>query len=382
MAEKILVVDDDLDTLRLVGLMLERQGYEIVAASNGQQGLSLAKREIPDLILLDLMMPDISGTEVARQLRSDPDLESILIIMFTAKTQLEDKLEGFDVGADDYVTKPIQPRELIAHVKAVLKRGKRTQPDRVQTLTERGHVVGIIAAKGGVGVSTVAMNLGFALRGMDKDVIVADYRPGCGTIGLGLGFEKPLGLNHLLERTASAVDAGVIEPELVAHASGVRFLLSSPFPRDAVFCAAADSFEAITLGLAYLAPCVILDLGVSLTEVNERVMQYCDQIIIVLEPVEHTLIQSKSLNEDLVTSGITKNRIEAILVNRLRLGIQLSFGQVKQIYDGEITGIFTAVPDLAYRASNKNQPIIALQPDGVTAQQFSNLAKRIIQKGT
>jgi len=381
MADKILVVDDDLDTLRLVGLMLERQGYEIVAASNGQQGLSLAKSEKPDLILLDLMMPDISGTEVARQLRSDPELENILIIMFTAKTQLEDKLEGFDVGADDYVTKPIQPRELIAHVKAVLKRSNRAKADRVQTLTERGHVIGVIAAKGGVGVSTVAMNLGFALRGMDKDVIVADYRPGCGTIGLWLGFEKPLGLNHLLERTPSSIDAGVIELELLPHASGIRFLLSSPFPRDASYCNAADSFEAVTLGLAYLAPYVVLDLGISLTEVNEKVLQYCDQVIIVLEPIVHTLIQSKTLFEDLVTKGIAGDRIEAVLVNRLRLGIQLSFGQVKQVYEGEITGIFTAVPDLAYQASNKNQPIIILQPDGVTAQQFSNLADRTVQKG-
>ena len=122
MAEKILVVDDDIDTLRLVGLMLERQGYQIIAASTGQQALSLARIEKPDLILLDLMMPDIDGITVARRLRSGPETKDILIIMFTAKGQTDDKLEGFGAGADDYLTKPTQPRELIAHVKAVLKR--------------------------------------------------------------------------------------------------------------------------------------------------------------------------------------------------------------------------------------------------------------------
>ena len=152
MAEKILIVDDDIDTLRMVGMLLERQGYSIVAASSGQQGLALAKSEKPNLILLDLMMPDIDGIEVARQLRDDPETQRILIIMFTAKGQMEDKLEGFDAGADDYMVKPTQPKELLAHVRAVLKRASGAPAIPAKSYTHRGHVVGMIAAKGGVGV--------------------------------------------------------------------------------------------------------------------------------------------------------------------------------------------------------------------------------------
>src|SRR3989304_3365258 len=122
MAEKILVVDDDLDTLKLVGLMLERQGYEITVATNGELGLSKAAPEKPDLILLDIMMPDIDGYEVPRRLRADPSLAHIPIIMFTAKSMVDDKVAGFEVGADDYLTKPTHPAELTAHVKAVLAR--------------------------------------------------------------------------------------------------------------------------------------------------------------------------------------------------------------------------------------------------------------------
>jgi DNA-binding response OmpR family regulator len=88
MPEKILVVDDDVDTLRLVGLMLQRQGYEIVAASSGRQALSMARSDDPDLIILDVMMPDMDGYEVTRRLRSDQSTSTIPIIMFTAKTQL------------------------------------------------------------------------------------------------------------------------------------------------------------------------------------------------------------------------------------------------------------------------------------------------------
>ena len=122
MPEKILIVDDDVDTLRLVGIMLQRQGYQIIAATNGQQGLSKALEERPDLILLDVMMPDMDGYEVTRQLRQAPPTAQTPILMFTAKSQLDDKVAGFEVGVDDYLTKPTHPAELQAHVKALLAR--------------------------------------------------------------------------------------------------------------------------------------------------------------------------------------------------------------------------------------------------------------------
>src|SRR5512135_788313 len=125
MPEKLLIVDDDVDTLRLVGLMLQRQGYQIVAANNGHQALIMAQSELPDLILLDIMMPDMDGYEVTRRLKANVSTNSIPIIMFTAKAQVDDKVAGFDMGADDYLTKPTQPRELFGHVKAVLARGKK-----------------------------------------------------------------------------------------------------------------------------------------------------------------------------------------------------------------------------------------------------------------
>ena len=122
MAEKILIIDDDVDTLKLVGLMLQKQGYVIVAANNGLQGLEQAERESPDLILLDVMMPEMDGYEVAKRLRGNPLTANTPILMFTAKTQLDDKVTGFEAGADDYLTKPTHPTELSADVKALLSR--------------------------------------------------------------------------------------------------------------------------------------------------------------------------------------------------------------------------------------------------------------------
>ncbi|MFZ4826863.1 MAG: response regulator transcription factor, partial [Phototrophicaceae bacterium] len=122
MAEKILIVDDDIDSLKLIGLMLQRHGYEVVAANAGSQAISKAVNERPDLIILDVMMPDMDGYEVCRRLRAEHVTVNIPIIMFTAKTLIDDKIIGFEAGADDYLTKPTHPAELASRVKAMLAR--------------------------------------------------------------------------------------------------------------------------------------------------------------------------------------------------------------------------------------------------------------------
>jgi CheY-like chemotaxis protein/MinD-like ATPase involved in chromosome partitioning or flagellar assembly len=385
MAEKILVVDDDLDTLRLVGMMLERQGYTIVAASNGNQAIIMAQSEHPNLILLDVMMPDIDGVEVTRRLRSNEVTKDVPIIMFTAKTQVEDKILGFEAGADDYLTKPTQPRELFAHVKAVLARTAKartaasTQAD--VPVGERGNVIGVIAVRGGLGVSTLSLNLGVALHeAYNKEVIISEFRPGKGTISLELGYLRPDGLVRLLQKKPSEIDAHTVEAELTTHSPGLRLLLASPQPRDAKFTNNIENFEVITRQLMYLGHFIVLDLGTSLTPLAEKIAPLCDEIIVVVEPVPQTLAQTKSFLEDLSAMGIGANRIGVVVVNRSRSGMQLSWSQVQSQLGRNISVIFTPAPELAYQASTNNMPMILQQPESLTAQQFTKLAGLVAQR--
>jgi len=117
--KKVLVVDDDVKTVELVKLYLDRDGYQVLTAYNGVEALRVAREGYPDLIVLDLMLPDIDGLEICRTLRRESDIP---IIMLTARTTDRDKLAGLDLGADDYVTKPFSPKELAARVRAVLRR--------------------------------------------------------------------------------------------------------------------------------------------------------------------------------------------------------------------------------------------------------------------
>jgi DNA-binding response OmpR family regulator len=120
MKPTILVVDDDRKTVDLIRLYLEKDGYRVLAAYDGHSAIDQARNRRPGLIILDLMLPKIDGLDVCRLLRSE---SQVPIIMLTAKTTEDDKLTGLDLGADDYVTKPFSPRELVARVRAVLRRG-------------------------------------------------------------------------------------------------------------------------------------------------------------------------------------------------------------------------------------------------------------------
>ena len=120
---KVLCVEDEPDMIELVRLILEREGFEVVGAVGGQEGLEAIRREKPDLILLDLMMPDMDGWEVYRQVRADPKLKQTPVIVVTAKAQSIDKVLGLHIAkVDDYIVKPFSPQELLTSVDKVLKR--------------------------------------------------------------------------------------------------------------------------------------------------------------------------------------------------------------------------------------------------------------------
>lgn len=119
---KILVADDDPDTLDVSATLLEMDGYDVVRASSGKEGLRLVRQELPDLALLDVLMPDIDGIEVCRQIKSDPALAGVLVIHVSGmRTRAEDQAGGLDAGADGYLSKPVDPRVLLAHVRALIR---------------------------------------------------------------------------------------------------------------------------------------------------------------------------------------------------------------------------------------------------------------------
>jgi phosphate regulon transcriptional regulator PhoB len=138
MKEKILIVDDEKDIVKMIDYNLKKEGYRTLSAHDGEEALELSKRDHPDIIILDLMLPGIDGLDVCRILKKEEKTSSIPIIMLTAKTKETDKIVGLEIGADDYVTKPFSPRELLARIKAVLRRVK--EKEKLPEVVEIGDL--------------------------------------------------------------------------------------------------------------------------------------------------------------------------------------------------------------------------------------------------
>lgn len=132
MEKTILVVDDEQDIVDLISYNLSKEGYRVVTASNGTQAVEMTRSEHPDLVILDIMMPGMDGFEVCRTIRQDPSTTGIAIMFLTAKSGEIDQILGLELGADDYLQKPISPRVLIARVKTILRRG--TETVRTETI--------------------------------------------------------------------------------------------------------------------------------------------------------------------------------------------------------------------------------------------------------
>ncbi len=380
MAEKILIVDDDLETLRLVGLMLQRQGYQIVVANNGSQALSVAHTELPDLVVLDVMMPDMDGFQVTRQLRAQPETSNVPILMFSAKSQVDDKVAGYDAGVDDYLTKPVHPVELVARIKALLNRGKSRQPAGAPV--EHAHTIGVIGPKGGLGVSSLVLNLALAYYQKNKtDLIAAETTPGHGSWGIELGFANPSGLCNLLRLKTNDINTAAVERELVQTTYGFRLLMASSRKKDVELMTATAQLDLVIQQLQLLSSLVMLDLGTVGVPMFDRFLALCHELILVTEPYPSTVQHTRLLMEELMERGFGKSRpVTLVIVNRVRADVQLSITQVQDRLGMPITQVIPPAPEQAFQVGLRNVPLIMVQPDGLLAQQFNRLADYVGQK--
>ena len=133
---KILLVDDEPDILEIVGYNLKNEGYKVYTAKNGLEAVKTAEKVIPQLIILDIMMPEMDGIEACEKIRANKTLENVLITFFTARGEDYSQVAGFDVGADDYITKPIKPKVLVSKIKALLRRVSETSPTTTVTSSQ------------------------------------------------------------------------------------------------------------------------------------------------------------------------------------------------------------------------------------------------------
>jgi CheY-like chemotaxis protein/MinD-like ATPase involved in chromosome partitioning or flagellar assembly len=375
MAEKILVVDDDLDSLKLIGLMLQRNGYEVIAANAGNQAIAKAAGERPDLIILDVMMPDMNGYEVCRRLRKNADTKGIPIIMFTAKTLIDDKVAGFEAGADDYLTKPTHPAELASRVKAILARNVAQRP---ATSANRGTTIGVLGTKGGVGATTIALNIAAARSMAGENPIIADFRLGIGSLGLQLGIADASGMATVLSKPADEIRPPLIEGELSVHNSGLRALLSSARAQEVYIDYPVEAAVAVVQSLRTMGRPLVFDLGNGLSSNLLRLQAEMDHLVVVVDPIPVTLAMARELMLEVDAHRPEPTKMHVVVVNRAASSNPPSWSDVEQMLGREIRAIVSLASELVYQATHGHMPVVMYQPTAIASSQMIKLAEDIV----
>ena len=375
MSEKILIVDDDHETIEFLKLILSRQGYAVVVAKDGLEALRVANSEMPDLIILDVMMPALNGYEVARSLHRRPETALIPILMFTARTQPEDKVAGYEAGVDLYLTKPVHPLDLQANIKALLLQRKA----RKAALAERGYVVGVVSAKGGQGVSTVALNLAIAYSRQQKvKSIAAEMRPGLGTWSDELNIPVTNSMVQLLKMNPPEITQTTVENALSAQIHGIRILLSGGGAMDADLASAINQYEMILTNLEAIAPMVVLDIGTPFLPAFPLVMDTCDELVVVTEPQTLAVRRTARLLEELRGKGFGSSKaLTLVSVNHTRADTIMNVSQIEAAVKQTVALGFPPALELALRAVQLATPMVVLQPDALVSLQFNKLVETI-----
>jgi len=281
MDKRILIVDDDIDTLQLVGTMLEKQGFKILAANNGEKAIRMADAQKPDLIILDIMMPGMDGYEVTRRLRALDSTAFIPIILFTAKAQVDDKVEGFESGADDYLTKPFQPAELQARIKVLLRR---KFLESGGSGPQQGKVISVFSLRGGAGVTTLATNLAAGLAQIwQKQVALVDLNLTMGQSALMLNLALRNTWSDLAKIPVEEIDSEVITAVLLHHESKVD-VLAAPREIGESQIVTAEIVDRVVSVLKTRYSYVVIDLPHDVSEPTLAALDLTDEILALFAP--------------------------------------------------------------------------------------------------
>ena len=372
MSGRILIVDDEPNMLRLGEYALKTAGYETLTAETGMKALKLVQTERPDLVILDLMLPDVSGMEVCQQLRAKPETADLPIIMLSARGRVSDKVSGLKAGADEYVTKPVDWDEMVARVSALLERTRRLRTAQPAKL---GKVIGFIGAKGGVGTTTVALNVASILAAQKKTVIVGEIRSGYGTLSQQLNLAPVKNLTNLLKLGPRQMSEQELSMALTTFPSGLAVLFG-PQKVDQFNEVDPAQANALTTGLTRLADFLIVDLPCYPSGASQAVMHHCDLVVLVVEPEPVCVWSGKITLELLMAWGVSLGRVVAMVVNRAELTMDL--GKIRSLLGCEILGVVPPAREVCIAAQKQGLPFVLSHPNHIAAINLTEITNKLV----
>ena len=371
MDRKILVIEDDQSALRFIGYTLEQEGYQVLTATNGLTGLRKAQSEAPDLIILDIMLPGIDGFEICHRLRAEPQTAQLPILMLSAKAQEIDKATGLNVGANDYLTKPADPSEIVSRVQTLL----------APKASASSKMVSFLGAKGGVGTTTMMVNIAIALSQQGKRVIVVDLCPNGINVAEHLGLKPEHTITELVAKSVDTIDPRDIETALAVHHTGVRILARSRLSGGYDEIPPPD-VDLLLERLGELTDYLLVDLPFPPSESGKVALTKCDLIIIVTDSKADGLASIKSTTALLGLSGIAQQRMGTVIVDQDVIFPEVELSKMKTTIELN-TGVslLEIIPfdtKASIEPASGSTPVILSNPDCPMAQSIRGVAEHII----
>jgi len=372
---RIAVIDDEAPNRAYLQTLLGTAGFEVQAAAGGNEGVALVEKERPDLVLVDLVMPEVDGFMVCERIRKGPAGADIQIVVLSALDSLDGKVRALELGADDYLVKPVESRELVSRINAMLERGARLRQSGSQA---RGRLTVVAGAKGGIGTSTVAMNLA-ALHSGGKGgdaVVLADLAVPVGTLGSMLNIEVPdrWGWGELLNDGATSVHR--LSNYLMRNPQVPLRLLPGVRRGSPYRTVTPEAISGFATSLRALSATIVVDLGNQPSPFAPPLFREADVILIVVEPEIICVELTRQFLDRLHETGILSHRIRLVISNA-HGSLQLSRTEVAAALKMEVAAMILYQRDEFSAASKRRIPIVLHHAQGQATAQFSELMQAL-----
>lgn len=358
---RILVIDDEPTYYQLISKALEGLDYQIITAEDGISGIARARTVKPDLIITDVMMPDITGYEVTSQLRRDAQFISTPILVLTAQAGLQDKLRAFEAGADDYLGKPFEPAELAARVAALIRRAE-TPPTITVTKdpSQLARTIVIHSLRGGTGCSTLAVNLGLSLSNLWGNTILLDLTMTAGQVALMLNKNLRRTWADVSRYKEGEVDADSLKSIISVHECGLSFIAAPTFPAEGETLR-GETLSSVISMLKEQYQYIVADLPHDFSEAALSALDLADVILLVSAPDVASVRATAAALDTYNKLGYPTERIKPLL-NGIFPRSSLAKEKIEAAMGMEFVATIPHVPDTVLEAINLGRPLVLDKP--------------------
>jgi pilus assembly protein CpaE len=378
MPKQILLIDDDEMLRKMTSALLSKHGFDVIAASDGQKALEQLKFILPDIILLDVMMPDVDGFTVCREIRKNPVTARIPIIMLTALDSVENKVKGFEAGADDYLAKPTDTNELVARINVLIRRAEGFVPvlpaaatPAVEIEKENALTIAVFSLRGGSGVSTIAVNLAAGLSQLwEMQVGLVDM--------VAVAGQTALFLNQSLRNTwadlcrMDDIDNDAVLGALLPHESRVRTLASPRRPEESDLMIAEKVTRTLEIMRASF-PYVVMDMPHDLRGRSLAALDQSDVILIVTQP-EIVSLRAASMTLEIFNDLKYLEKKIYMILNWTFPRQGLSIKDIERMLKRKIDLIIPYAADEFVTALNLGNPPVLANPESALGALFEDMA--------